>query len=197
MIGAIIGGAGIAWRFFKSPLGLGLVALVAFAVLLFAVDRRGYVRGEKAEKVAQAKREEAARREVKKIDAATGRVGEVIGKKTDAAIATERVVTKTIIEKVPVYVTVASDAQCRVPLGFVRLHDAAATGVLPGASYPAGQSADTASGVALSTVGSTVVGNYGACREAFRQLDGWQEWWRGVEAIWPKKPPEAVASAPK
>lgn len=45
---------------------------------------------------------------------------------------------KTIIQRVPVYVTPDDDSRCAVPAGFVRLHDAAARaedlGARPGAA---------------------------------------------------------------
>ncbi|MCY1204523.1 hypothetical protein D9M68_484900 [compost metagenome] len=73
-------------------------------------------------------------------------------------VQTIRVKGDTIIKEVPRYVTVQADAGCTVPAGFVRLHDAAATGGVLGPS--AGDADAAPSGVALSAVGSTLVGNY-------------------------------------
>jgi len=54
----------------------------------------------------------------------------VVGDKIGAASAERQVeihtVTREIIKEVPRYVTVKGDAGCTVPVGFVRLHDAAA-----------------------------------------------------------------------
>jgi hypothetical protein len=77
-------------------------------------------------------------------------------------------VTHTLTQKVPVYVTRQSDARCIVPVGFVRLHDAAAAGQpLPDDSAGAD---DPAADIALSDVGRTVVDNYGTCNAIRQQL---------------------------
>lgn len=87
-------------------------------------------------------------------------------------VQTIRVKGDTIIKEVPRYVTVQADAACTVPVGFVRLHDAAATGGVldPGA----GDSDAAPSGVALSAVGSTVAGNYTASHANAEQLSALQ-----------------------
>ncbi len=64
--------------------------------------------------------------------------------KLELAKGTTRVVTQyvdrvqvvrergdTITKEIPVYVTPTADAACAVPVGFVRIHDAAAAGVTP------------------------------------------------------------------
>lgn len=81
----------------------------------------------------------------------------------------------TIVQKVPVYVTPSADAACVVPDGFVRLHDAAATSTLPG---PAGAADAQPSGIALSTIGSTVADNYAVCHATTEQLIALQAWVR-------------------
>lgn len=94
-----------------------------------------------------------------------------------------RIVTKTLIKEVPTYVTPKADARCVVPDGFVRLHDAAAAGVeLPAVPDRAGQPPDTPSGLELSSVGRTVVANYGACNGWRASLIGWQAWYRQQRA---------------
>lgn len=106
-----------------------------------------------------------------------------------AASASARVVTRyvdrvkvvhergqAIIQKVPVYVSQAADARCSVPVGFVRLHDAAVQGgELPVA---AGSTADAPSGVALSAVAGTVAGNYATDHETAERLKALQDWVR-------------------
>jgi hypothetical protein len=93
-----------------------------------------------------------------------------------------RTLTRTLIEKVPVYVTPAADARCIVPLGFVREHDAAASGELSAVSQAPGQSDDAASGLALSAVAATVVGNYGTCRGTAEQLSDLEAWVKAEQA---------------
>lgn len=79
-----------------------------------------------------------------------------------------------IVKQVPVYVTRQADARCTVPVGFVRLHDAAAQGQsLPAAP---GGAVDAPSGLALSAVASTVAGNYGICRATAERLSALQDW---------------------
>lgn len=79
-----------------------------------------------------------------------------------------------ITKEVPVYVTPTADARCTVPVGFVRLHDAAAQGQsLPAAPVAA---VDAPSGLALSAVASTVAGNYGICRATAERLSALQDW---------------------
>lgn len=80
--------------------------------------------------------------------------------------------TQTIIQKVPVYVSEAADRACTVPVGFVRLHDAAAAG-LP-APEPGGSADAAGSGVALSTVAAVTAGNYGTCHAIANQLTALQ-----------------------
>lgn len=79
----------------------------------------------------------------------------------------------TIVKEVPIYVTPEADRACSVPVGFVRLHDAAAENrPLAG---PAGDPDAPAAGIALSTVASTVADNYTSCHAIREQLIGLQD----------------------
>ncbi len=80
---------------------------------------------------------------------------------------------ETIIKEVPVYVPAQADAACVLSRGFVRLHDAAAQGIVP---EPAGNSDASPAGVALSAVAGTVAENYTACRANAEQLSALQSW---------------------
>lgn len=80
----------------------------------------------------------------------------------------------TLIKEVPVYVSAKADAACVVPVGFVRLHDAGATGTEPAAPDSTGAADAAPSGVALSTVAATNVGNYTACHANAEQLSSLQ-----------------------
>jgi hypothetical protein len=101
---------------------------------------------------------------------------------TKAAVTAqrERVVTRTITERIPVYVPVEADARCVVPTGFVRLHDAAAVGDLSAVPESAGVADDGPSGLALSDVAEVVADNYGSARQNVAQLKALQEWVRGM-----------------
>jgi hypothetical protein len=81
----------------------------------------------------------------------------------------------TIIKEVPVYVPVQADAACTINRGFVRLHDAAASGALP---EPARDTDAAATGIALSAVAGTVATNYQTCHETAEQLRALQTWVR-------------------
>ncbi|MFJ4288758.1 hypothetical protein ACIP1U_03055 [Cupriavidus sp. NPDC089707] len=88
-------------------------------------------------------------------------------------VQTIQVKGDTIIKEVPRYVPVQADAACTVPVGFVRLHDAAATGAL---LDPDPGDADAApSGIALSTVAATVAGNYTSSLADAEQLSALQQ----------------------
>lgn len=93
-------------------------------------------------------------------------------------VITER--GKTIIQKVPVYVSAKADAACTVNAGFVRLHDAAAL-ALP-APEPSGAADDAPAGIALSAVGATTAANYAACNANAEQLTQLQELVRQYQA---------------
>ncbi|QWP79489.1 hypothetical protein J5226_21235 [Lysobacter sp. K5869] len=83
-----------------------------------------------------------------------------------------------ITREVPVYVTPNADAACVVPVGFVRLHDAAA------ANEPAGPATGNpdapAEGVALSDVAAVVADNYATAHENAEQVTGLQDYVRAL-----------------
>lgn len=82
----------------------------------------------------------------------------------------------TITQKVPVYVTAQADAACTLPIGFVRLHDAAAASTaLPDS---AGAADAQPSGVALSAASRTIVDNYTTCHATAENLTALQDWVR-------------------
>ncbi|HXQ16901.1 MAG TPA: hypothetical protein VN814_19995 [Caulobacteraceae bacterium] len=92
-----------------------------------------------------------------------------------------RTVTRTLIEKVPVYVSATTDARFPLPVGFVRLHDAAAAGDdLPAVAPGADGADDAASDVAASAAATVIVGNYGACHADQARLAELQAWARSV-----------------
>lgn len=125
-----------------------------------------------------------AQRDVRKVEARNEDTGREVGVQVEEAKVEIRYVTRTIIQKVPEYVTVEADARCTVPVGAVLLLNAAASGNPPPALAP-GESADAPSGVDLSAVVSVTADNYGTYHEVSAQLRGWQEWWARVEKDWP------------
>ncbi|RNK82756.1 hypothetical protein C9390_01420, partial [Xanthomonas vasicola pv. vasculorum] len=67
----------------------------------------------------------------------------------------------TITREIPIYVTQKADAACTIPAGFVRLHDAAATGNPAGP--PTADPDAPAPGITLSGIAGTVADNYTSC----------------------------------
>lgn len=86
------------------------------------------------------------------------------------------------IEDIPTHVTPQADADCPVPLGFVRVFNAATGGSVPdAASGPDG----APSGVALSEVAKASVENAGEYDATSAQLTALQDWVRQQQAVKP------------
>ncbi|MGO1069241.1 hypothetical protein [Lysobacter sp. CA199] len=161
---------------------LGLLLLIGLASVFITMQS---VRLRMANDRATAAQESAQRAEDGRREAEAAR---------DLALASERVVTRyvdrvqvvrgnaqIITKEIPIYVTPTADAACTVPVGFVRLHDAAAanepTGPSPG--HPDAPSA----GVALSDVAGVVADNYAACHANAEQVIGLQDYVRELQRI--------------
>ncbi|MBU9289893.1 hypothetical protein KTE21_29020 [Burkholderia multivorans] len=148
----------------------GAIALAAAVVI--AIQHALLVSaGQHADDLARDVRErtaerDAARRDVKIVTQYVDRVRVVREK------------GHTIIKEVPVYVDREADRACVVPLGFVRVHDAAAANVPVG--HP-GSTDAAAAGVALSAVAATVADNYTTCHENAEQLIALQARVRDIE----------------
>jgi len=80
----------------------------------------------------------------------------------------------TIAKEIPDNVTQKADAACTIPAGFVRIHDAAATGAA--ADTTAGDPDAPAPGVTLSAVAATVADNYTTCHAIREQVIGLQDY---------------------
>lgn len=119
---------------------------------------------------------------------------EIVRKEQESQQATAKVVTKYIdrvkivketsdeqIKAIPQLISKDSDDRCDVPVGFRVLHDAAAKNEVPDTS---GTTNDTASGIKLSEVAETVVGNYSVCTQNAEQLNSLQEWIRAQQKIY-------------
>lgn len=171
------------WPFAKSPLGRWILGALAVLALLAAVHHHGFESGVAHEKAAEAARLEKARKAVVKRE----KKAERISTDARAGLDREKVViqtrTITLIKEVPVYVSPAADARAVIPVGFVRLHDAAAAGeaVVPGAP---GGPLDAPSGIELSAVASTVVENYGTCLAWRAEAMTWRSWYADQKTAW-------------
>ena len=118
-------------------------------------------------------------RQAEKTTVRQDAVAQAIAVRAQAAQDRIRTITRTLIEKVPVYVTRNADARFPLPWGFVRLHDAAVLGDdLPATSEGPGQPDDAPSGVAASGAAAVIVANYGACRADQQRLTDLQDWAR-------------------
>jgi hypothetical protein len=92
-----------------------------------------------------------------------------------------RTITRTLIEEVPAHVSATTDVRFPLPLGFVRLHDAAVAGDDLSAAAPGSVGPDdAASGVAASAAAAVIVGNYGSCHADQARLAELQAWARSV-----------------
>lgn len=128
----------------------------------------------------------AANRTIARVDAADHLSGE-IGGRAERALVEIRTVTRTITEQVPVYVTPEIDRTYPLPLGFVRVLDAATLGVPPSAvSRAPGEPDDAPSTVPASAVGTVLAGDLGSCREDAAKYAALQEWVRAQQALWAK-----------
>ena len=152
-----------------------LLALIALAIALLGF---GWVKG--AAHV-QAQWDAAIQQQSLQVAARRQKQAEATVKVVTQYVDRVRVVREkgdTLIKEVPVYVPVEADTACTIHRGFVRLHDAAAAGELPG---PAGDTDAAAAGIALSDVAGTVAANYQTCHENAEQLRALQAWVRDVQ----------------
>lgn len=96
-----------------------------------------------------------------------------------------------IIREIPIYISKESDANCTIPLGFVRMHDAATATTSSGekVSIAPGTSNERATDIELSEVAKTVTGNYTSCNKVREQLTALQEWVRTQEKTFNSKEP--------
>tara|TARA_R110000868_G_scaffold26471_6_gene101832 strand:- start:108 stop:635 length:528 start_codon:yes stop_codon:yes gene_type:complete len=162
-------------------LAAGIIAVLA--VYLYA-HHTGYNSGvehqQSLQLVAVQKATEAAQAEQRARDDIT-LAAAVAAAKSHIQIET---VTRTIIREVPKYVTVETDAKFPLPCGFIRLHDASASGSSP-SSIPLapGELDGSACPVTASEAASIIADNYGTALAWRSQLISWQAWAKQQEAI--------------
>lgn len=91
--------------------------------------------------------------------------------------------TTAIQMDIPNHVTPDTDRLYPLPVGFVRVHDAAASGVplVPGTGDPDA----SRSTIAASAAAGVIVGNYGICHETAEQLSALQDWVHSRESAAP------------
>lgn len=168
-----------ALAFLRSPFGRYValaLALVAIALGLMHIGAQGV-------RKADAKRETAARADLGKHEAVAAEISAKARSDTEARQAQIQTVTRTLIQKVKIYVPAPADAQCVISVGFMQFHDSAAAG-LP---VPAGGPDETASGLKLSDVAATVAGNYGIAFGWREEALAWRAWYAEQKAAWERK----------
>lgn len=121
-----------------------------------------------------------------------------VNAQVDAAQAKARArivyVTRTLKTEIPVVIPPTVDLRYRLPVGLVRIHDAAAAGLeLPGVPSPPSERDDEPSPVAPSDLAGAIVDNYGAYHSCAAQLISWQDWYRGQVKAWNVQPAAAPA----
>lgn len=136
-------------------------------------------------KLAAARRDtKAAVKVIAKTDKAA-RITSAVSARTEAAQAKTRIIYRDIIREVPVYVSPETDRRYPLPVGFVRVLDAAAGQT----TVPDGprQSDDDPSAVTASVAAGVLTdwaGMYYACRA---QVVGWNDWYGEQAKAWESK----------
>lgn len=106
------------------------------------------------------------------------------------ATAHQQIVTVTqhIIQKVPQYVTPQTDARFPLNCGWLRLHDAAASGVEPAViPLPAGKYDADICPVAASVAAGIIAQNYGLALGWRADARTWEKWYADQLAAWNAK----------
>jgi len=159
----------------------GLLLALA-AGLWWSAHERGL--GAAHEKAAEAKRLAQAQRQVARREAKAASISASAASDLTAARVVIRTRTRTLIQKVPVYVPSAADARCVVNTGFVRLYDAAVEGSPPGLPAAAGGPDEAASGIALSEVLATDLANLGTAYDYRAEALAWRQWYAAQKKAW-------------
>jgi hypothetical protein len=161
--------------FFKS--NWRVLALICAAAALYLA---GSHHGLKAEQAREASRLKAAQAKVAKREAQADK----ITAKTSADLQKTRVEiqyrTVTLTKEIPTYVPI-DPSRGSLPVGFVRLYDAAVLGVSP-APDGAGRADAEPSGVTDAQLAQTDIENLGACRANAAQLEAFQRWYEAIRA---------------
>lgn len=161
----------------------GVGAAVAFPIAFGLGQCRGVEIGVKREKAAEQVRLDKARKAVVKREAQAEKTSAKIGKQLETERVRIEYRTRYLTQEVTRYVPQAADDRCSVNLGYVRLHNAGASGSETALSEPAGGS-DQASGVALSDTLATVLGNYGIAHGWRAEAEAWRTWYGEQSAAW-------------
>lgn len=181
-LGVRLGNA--AWRLAKTPAGRRLAIGMACLLAAYGYGELRFKAGVAHQQAAQAARLKAGHKTVAKVAVQGAAITKEVRQDLEAKTGGIRWRTKTLKEEVTVYVPFEVDRSTVVPVGFVRMHDAAALGAaLPGTP---GGSVEAASGVALSAVADTIIDNYGTCHIWEAEALAWRVWYPRHAAVWEK-----------
>ena len=157
---------------------IGLLALTSAAYL------KGRHDGSAHEKAAEIVRLQKAQAKVVKREVVAQRITDKAHAKLDAEQTRIEVRTRTIIQRVPEYVTQAASDRCVVPVGFVSLFNAAASGSSTSLPESPGRFNDSASGVQLPEVASVTALNFGVAYGWRAEAMAWRSWYAEQKAAW-------------
>lgn len=170
------------WRILA---GIGLALTLSAIITTFGIHQ--FHRGAESVREAEAQRLIAEQKRIAGKEAKASEISEHVAADLTKARVEIQYRTKTLIEKVPVYVTQAADDHCSVPVGFVMLHNAAASGSPPSLPSAPGGPLDGPSGVPLSAVAETVVANYGVGLDYRAEVMAWRAWYAEQKAEWDRR----------
>lgn len=147
---------------------------------------------------AYAAAEKAAADHAKVIEALDAQISARLAATDQAAQTRIVTVTKTITKEIPVAIPAAVDRAFPLPVGLLRVHDAAALGIdLSAVPHPSGLADDSAGPISASAFGTAVVSNYGVCHADQQRLRDLQGWVRMEQATWAQPvAAQPVVSAP-
>lgn len=174
-----------AWAFMKSPWGLRIVGALAVIAALFALYQVGVSHGVKREHAANAKLLAAAEAKALKVAKASDKISADARDKHAADVAQIAKLSAQLQQKVTTYVSPASDRRCTIPVGYVRLRDAAGAGVDP-VPGPSSGSLDADSGLVLSDLARNDVTNATAFNTAVAEIKAWRGWYAAQAELWSK-----------
>ena len=95
-----------------------------------------------------------------------------------ARIEQHNIKTRTITKEVIKYVQSNYSGNCDLPAGWVRIHNAAATGRVPTAASATAVPDGAPSGVSDSDAIQAIANNYGTCNDVRGRLEALQSWVR-------------------
>ncbi len=177
---------GFALRNWKPILAIvAIIALVLFArARENAAERRGDAAGYARATARQQAAYDVALTRQRAQQGQANKAAYDVGLREGLAQRKIETVTRTIIQRIPASVTPQADVACPVPLGFVRVFDAASSGdPAAGFALRSPEPDDSPSGVVLSEIAAVHAFNSGQCRQNSEQLEALQDVVRQFQAL--------------